>query len=389
MVRTFQDTHPWITFHADLSRIDFRVWMLIGEARSKCEHINGTPLHPETARRLYLIYLSKGAFATTSIEGNTLSEEQVLQRVEGTLKLPDSQEYLGVGVDNIVDACNLIADDVQQGRPLELTPARVRHFNRLVLQNLTLDEDTVPGECRRHSVVVGNYRGAPADDCEYLLEQLCSWLNGGDFATEDPALVFAYAVLKAVLAHIYIAWIHPFGDGNGRTARLIELQLLMQSGLISMPATHLLSNHYNQTRSRYYQELERASKTRDISDFVRYALEGFVDGLRNQLDVVRDQQIQVTWKNYVHERFRGKDTPARRRQKHVVLDMPMGPIKRAEIRSVSDRVRDEYASKTEKTLTRDLNELLRLGLVVREGGEVAANYDLIHAFLPPRVSDDV
>jgi len=388
MKRTYEETHPWITFHVDLSRIDYRVWMLIGEAQSKCEHINGTPLHPETAERLHRVYLSKGAFATTSIEGNTLSEEQVLERVEGRLKLPDSQEYLGVEVDNIVEACNLIARDVQQGRPLALTPERIRHFNRLVLQDLKLDDDTAPGECRQHSVVVGNYRGAPAEDCEYLLEQLCSWLNGDDFAAGDPILVFPFAVLKAVLAHLYIAWIHPFGDGNGRTARLIELQLLMQSGLVSMPASHLLSNHYNQTRSRYYQELDRASKTGDVAEFVRYALEGFVDGLRSQLEVVREQHLLVTWKNYVHELFRGKDTPARRRQKHVVLDMPMRSLGRAEIRRVSDRVRDEYAGKTEKTLTRDLNALSRLGLIVREGGGISANYDLIHAFLPPRVSTE-
>lgn len=56
-----------------------------------------------------------------------------------------------------------------------------------------------------------------------------------------------YAIFKAVVAHLYLAWIHPVGDGNGRTARLVEFQILLSSGVPS-PAAHLLSNHYNQTR---------------------------------------------------------------------------------------------------------------------------------------------
>src|SRR6266545_5306177 len=47
---------------------------------------------------------------------------------------------------------------------------------------LELEDHVVPGEIRHRSVVVGNYRGAPAQDCEYLIERLCDWLNGPDFA---------------------------------------------------------------------------------------------------------------------------------------------------------------------------------------------------------------
>ncbi len=51
-----------------------------------------------------------------------------------------------------------------------------------------------------------------------------------DFAAKaDHELI--YAIIKAVLAHVYIAWIHPFGNGNGRTARLIEFHLLMSGGM--------------------------------------------------------------------------------------------------------------------------------------------------------------
>ena len=107
-MRTFEQTHPWLTFRLDLRPVPHTLWMLVGEARSKCEHIAGVPLRPEDAQGLYEVYLTKGVHATTSIEGNTLSEDEVRKRVEGKLTLPKSREYLGREVDNVVGACREI-----------------------------------------------------------------------------------------------------------------------------------------------------------------------------------------------------------------------------------------------------------------------------------------
>lgn len=359
--------------------------MLLGEARSKCEHLAGVPLRPETAAELYRVFLAKGAFATTSIEGNTLSEEEVRLRLEGKLALPKSREYLGREVDNVIEACSEIFQDVVEGHPLELTPERIKHFNRLVLQGLEVDEDTVPGEFRHHRVGVGpSYLGAPAEDCEYLVARLCEWLNGDDWITDDDDMAFALVVTKAVLAHLYLAWIHPFGDGNGRTARLVEFQMLVQSGRVPMPAGHLLSNHYNLTRDRYYHQLQRASRSGgEIGPFLEYAVQGFVDGLREALALVREQQWDVAWENYVHSSFAGPTTPTHSRRKHLMLDMPWGPVARHDLRRVSPRVAEEYATKGDRTLSRDLNALEDMGLIRRRGRDYVANRSRILAFLPP------
>jgi Fic family protein len=384
--RHYEETHPWITFRADLSYLSSVMWMLLGEARSKCEHIAGVPLRPEVAGELYKVYLSKGAYATTSIEGNTLSEEEVRRRLDGLLKLPSSREYLGREVDNIIDACNQISRELQLGA-LELTPERIKYFNELVLRDLELEEGVVPGEYRTHSVGVMRYLGAPAEDIEFLVEQMCKWLNGPDFQRADDPFLFTFALIKAVLAHLYIAWIHPFGDGNGRTARLIEFQLLVQSGMAPLPAGHLLSNHYNLTRTKYYRELERASGSGgDIIPFVAYAIEGFVDGLREQLNYTRAQQLEVTWENHVHRQFRGKDTQARSRRKHLVLDMPREAVAQADLRHISVRVAEAYHGKTDKTVTRDLNALVEMGLMRKVGRRYEAARDSILAFLPPQAT---
>jgi Fic family protein len=342
-------------------------------------------LRPDTANEIHKIYLAKGAFATTSIEGNTLSEEEVRQRLEGKLKLPPSREYQGVEVDNVVKACQELLDELVKKHALPLTPERIKHFNKVVLMDLDHEDGVIPGEYRKHSVGVALYRGAPPEDIPYLVERLSEWLNGSNFAVNDEELKFSADIFRAILAHLYIAWIHPFGDGNGRTARLVEVQLLMQAGVPS-PACYLLSNHYNLTRDRYYRQLDRASRSQDgVMSFVEYAVQGFVDGLREQLKFIRKQQLEVTWENYVHSIFHGlRETGTNSRRKHLILDMGYREVSRAELRRASPRVAEEYAGKGEKTVTRDINALLALGLLARKGRAYRARRERILAFLPPR-----
>lgn len=382
--RAYQDSHPWITFKVDLRRLSHKTWLLLGEAESKCEHVAGVPLRPEVARKLHCVYLSKGVHGTTSIEGNTLSEADVLRRVTGDLPLPPSLEYLGREVDNILAACNEMISDLAEHRPMPLTRDRLEYFNSRVLDSLELDDGIVPGKIRNHSVGVLRYRGAPAEDCEYLVDRMCKWLN--ELCIDDQAMTFSVAILKAILAHLYIAWIHPFGDGNGRTARLIEVQLLLQAG-VPLPSAHLLSDFYNKTREAYYRELANTSKPPySVERFIHYAVQGFVDELRDQLGDIRDEQLRVTWENFVHEIFRDSDTPAKRRQKYIVLDLTnrTQPFPVNKLPELSPRVALGYAGKSGKTITRDVNELLQAKLVRRVRGGLVANTDIIRAFLPLR-----
>ena len=361
--------------------------MNLGEASSKCEHIAGVPLRPSVAQELHQLYLAKGVLGTTAIEGNTLTEEQVRQILDGKLQLPPSKEYLQQEIENVLRACNQIGTLLAASQPVPLTVAKLKEFNATVLDQLKVEPEVVPGQIRTHSVGVLRYRGAPAEDCEYLLQRLCDWLNGDDFnAPSSDAVV--YAIIKAVLAHLYLAWIHPFGDGNGRTARLVEFQLLITAGVPS-PAAHLMSNHYNHTRSEYYRQLDYASKSGgDILPFMEYAVQGFVDGLRGQLELVREQQWDVTWRNYVHEMFRDKIKASDTRQRHLALDLSAiaTPVPLAKITETTPRLAKTYATKSPKTLQRDLAELEKLGIVERTAEGIRAKREIILAFLPLRAN---
>ena len=384
---TYAKTHPWISFELNLDHADMGIWTLAGEAKAKCEQIAALPLKPAIADHLARIYVTRGVKGTTAIEGNTLTEDQVRDRIEGKLTLPPSQEYLGKEVDNILAALNAIAQAIRNQPEIILTPDLIKVFNKQVLNDLTLDEGVIPGEIPKFPVGVFHYRGAPREDCEYLLERLCDWLNSDHFLLpyygRDSKIVSA--IFKAVIAHLYIAWIHPFGDGNGRTARLIEFLILFSSGMPGI-AAHLLSNHYNATRSDYYKQLDHASKSGgDTLPFLRYALEGLVDGLEEQLKKIKYHQWTIAWHNFVHESFQAtKSTKTHKRRRDLVLALTLSPkpVPLNEIRDLSPKIAAEYKTLHIRTLMRDLNAVIQMDLVRQKPEGYEVKKEKILAFLP-------
>jgi Fic family protein len=232
--------------------------------------------------------------------------------------------------------------------------------------------------------VVGPYKAAPAEDCDYLLKRLCEWL-ARDFVASDPEWEMPFAILKAMMAHLYLVWIHPFGDGNGRTARLMELQILLAAGAPT-PTTHLLSNHYNLTRAEYYRQLHitTRSETGEPIAFVLYAVQGFVDGLRDQLWTIGDQQFADRWEQYIYERFGERRTKADHRRLQLALDLSKAeePVHQSRVRLLTPQLAEAYAG-TVRTVPRDLNELEQMGLIERTpDGFVRPRSFIIRAFLP-------
>jgi len=214
------------------------------------------------------------------------------------------------------------------------------------------------------------------------LERLCNWLNSEYFGP-PKGLEMVFGIVKAIIAHIYLAWIHPFGDGNGRTARLVEFQILITAGIAS-PAAHLLSNHYNLTRQEYYRQLEKTSQSGgELLSFIEYAVQGFVDGLRNQLIVIRQQQLDVAWRNFVHERFKEKNSVAMRcRDLALDLSLQPNPVPISKLAMITPRIAATYAKKTLRTLRSDVKKLIAMGLAEMTPSGLRAKREIISAFLP-------
>lgn len=392
--REYTRTHPWISFRHHLERADPVHWSLLGEAAARCDQVAQAILPPADAQAMHQLYLIKGVRATTAIEGNTLTEEQIKAQLEGRLELPRSRNYLKLEVANVLDAVSEIFTEIVSGQPPPLTAEWIARANRRLLGGLEehLEEGVVPGEVPTHSVGVGRYRGAPRGDCALLLHRLCTWLEGDDWPVrpdrrEDRT---ASAILRAIFAHLYIAWIHPYGDGNGRAARLAEFMMLARAGVPS-PCAHLLSNHYNLTRAEYYRQLDRSSRANsgrgDPLGFLLYSLQGFVDGLREQSRFIEGVQLKLAWEHFVYVEFRQIPASAamrRRRDVTLVLGRVEASIRKREIPDLTPDLARLYANKTDKTLTRDMNWLVKHGFLEKGDDGYRTKVEMMRAFRPAR-----
>jgi Fic family protein len=249
---------------------------------------------------------------------------------------------------------------------------------------LPLSEGVIPGSIRNYSVAIANYRGVPAEDCEYLLEKYCHWLN--DQFPLQGENKFAVCIVKAILTHVYFVWIHPYGDGNGRTARLIEFQILLSGGLPPV-AAHLLSNHYNATRTEYYRYLDMSSKSKEyLVSFIKYALQGLVDGLREEIDSIQKQQVEVHWINHIYNTFQGKKSSTDERKRDLLLELSKSHKNQfdfSEIRHLSPKIAEMYAGISDLTLKRDLLDLADMKLVIRLKNKYTCNYSILKIYRVP------
>lgn len=358
---------------------------LLGECDAFVQALTDIPLQPEDRERLLGVSLRKGAQATTAIEGNTLSEEDI-EKIQEGWSLPPSKEYLKTEVSNILDAFNTLLQEIVTENKIEIiTPNLIKKFHYLIGKDLGEHFDAIPGQFRVDRRYVGPYLAPEHRYVNELVEKLCVWIskefhyvNGQNFKT---------AVIQAIVTHVYIEWIHPFGDGNGRTGRLLEFYILLRAGLPSI-VSHILSNHYNLTRSEYYRQLDKARKNRNLTEFIQYALQGFRDGLKENLDIIQKGQFSIFWQHYIYETFADLKYTKKssfKRKRAVMLQMPINKRYTVdELLGISADVARRYATLKRATVLRDLRELQELNLLLKVGRTYIANTMVLSAMMPSK-----
>lgn len=355
--------------------------LVAGQCEAYVDAVNNTPILPHYYESLKQIALRKGAQATTAIEGNTLSDEEIRRIFEENAKMPPSREYQEIEVRNIYDAFNELLREVVDGeRESFVELDLLKRFHKMVGKDLGDHFAAIPGQLRTADVTVGPYRCPDYRDVPELLDRFCEWLKA-EFQFGEKKQSFLEIVQQAIVAHVYFEWIHPFGDGNGRTGRLIEFYILLRGGLPNL-SLHILSNHYNLTRTEYYRLLEKARRDNDLSEFIEYALVGFRDGLKNTLAVIQKSQFENTWRTLIFEKFdEVRDTmnePTFQRQRTLALNLPIDkPFTVLDIPNLSIQLARLYPDLSERTITRDIEKLVELNLVKKDGKNLKANTDSI------------
>jgi len=380
-----KNTLGHISFRFDWN-LDEKTSNLLGQCFAFVSSILNTPFRPDRHQELLLLSLNKGALATTAIEGNTMTEEELIQ-IQNGKDLAPSRKYLQQEVENILNAFNTILNElVREKSPAVITPELIRRFHNMVGENIGMAFGGNPGQFRRRNVIVGNvYRPPSFEKVEGLMKKLCGWLLHDFHYTRDQN--FDEAVLEAIVVHVYIAWIHPFLDGNGRTARLLEFYLLLRAGVPSI-ASHILSNHYNDTRSEYYRQLQHASETGELNSFIQYALLGFRDGLEKIIELIHKEQTELTWKNYVRdftEKMQADKVSPKtaRRIRQLAYYIPADRLYSIdEIKLLNIKIAEEYIGLSPITFRRDLEFMVKEKLLIAEKNKYRSNYELLRSLFP-------
>ena len=202
----------------------------------------------------------KSIYSTLSIEGNTLSLEQVSAVIDKQPVLGPQKEILEVT--NAVSAYDRLA----AWDCCSLDHLLAAHG--LMMQGLT------PETGRFRSRGVGIQKGAqvthiapPAERVPGLMYELFDHLRN----SQDHMLI------RSSVVHYEIEFIHPFSDGNGRMGRLWQTAMLMQlSPLFEyVPVESVIKSR----QADYYQVLEACDNVGESSDFVAFMLTALIDAL--------------------------------------------------------------------------------------------------------------
>jgi Fic family protein len=371
--------------------INSSIARLLGECVAYINAIIESPIIPKYRTELLKVSLIKGAQASTAIEGNTLSVEHIIKLREGSESLPPSKVYLQKEVDNVIDAMNFIMKKLVDKNEIDIiTPDLIAHFHKYLGRGIGEAFNATPGEYRSSNVIVSSYRPPSAGKVISLVENLCKWLKSEfGFPNNDD---IGDAIIQAVVTHLYIAWIHPFSDGNGRTARLLEFYILMRIGVPNI-ASHVLSNHYNETRTMYYRQIEIATKNKDITGFLYYALEGYRDGLADVLGTVQQSQLHVFWRSFIFDTFNefiknssgSLNTTMLRRRELILLWDFNEAIETTKVEKSNPDIHLLYLDFSNKTLHRDIEWLVGQGLLRKEEKGYVLNKEILRTHMARRV----
>lgn len=211
----------------------------------------------------------------------------------------------------------------------------------------------------------------PPGEVEPLMEELCRFIN-----EEDP---FIHPIIKASILHFLIGYVHPFGDGNGRTARALFYWFLLKKGY-ALVRNLSISRVILESRTQYDKAFLKTERDEnDLNHFLHYAIKNLrvaFERLTRYRDRKREERQRASSMAYaLLERGLNK------RQADLMGFLPY--------RDTASVTLKEYAEKNDvvrQTASKDLGELVRFGLLAMDRSGKPYRYALadrgaIDAFL--------
>ncbi len=323
-------------------------------AKSAMLALTQIPYQRSWADELQKVQLKREVAGTSRIEGAEFTEKELDAAMRETPEQLEtrSQKQAAAAVLTYRWIAQLPAD-----RPVDL--ALICDVHRRMVSNCD-DDHCAPGQLRSRdqNVTFGapRHRGCEGGDpCRATLESLVEAVRTS-YRGHDP-------LLQALALHYHFAAMHPFLDGNGRTARALEAIMLRRTGLRDTLFI-AMSNYYYEQKTGYLTALnDTRAGDHDLTVFFKFALKGVESQCRRLFGEIRLQVMKALFRNTMTDLFGRLKSPRKRALsgRHVQLLNLLLEEEEMHLTAVTERTRHCYSvSNPQKALIRDLNYLIGL-----------------------------
>ena len=231
-------------------------------------NLHASDIIPSEEKQRYLISsLMEEAIASSQLEGAATTRKIAKEMLENNRKPRNLSEQMIV---NNYDVMQWIVEN----KKTSINSDTVLQIHRIITNN-TLGDKQEEGafrttdDVRIIDVQTGYilHTPPPQEDLENLMDELCKFVND-----ENKEGFFLHPISKAIVIHFLIGFIHPFVDGNGRTARALFYWYLIKKGywLIEYMSVSRIILGSKAQYSRAYQHTEKDNN--DLTYFILYNL---------------------------------------------------------------------------------------------------------------------
>lgn len=343
-------------------RITNKILANIGQIEAGKEVIESAPLIPAFEKQFQTDAVVRTVHHGTHIEGNDLSLTETKKVLEGEYiiaRTRDIQEVINYR--NVVELLGELRHARGGYEPQMLKDIQAASVFKIV------PEEKI-GTFRTSQVVIKNEATGeviltpPAyTEVPKLIDDFFAWLNSEESHDGHP-------VIKAGIAHYILVAIHPFIEGNGRTARAFASLVLMRENY-DIKRFYALEEHFDQDPESYYHafaEVDKLSPSipeRDLTVWLEY----FTKVVAIELGKIKDAIKRISIDTRLRVKMGEQITLTEREMRLVEYLTVQGWGGMKELRSVLPMV-------SEDTILRDLKDLLEKGIIKKQGSTKAARY---------------
>ncbi|MEH6682307.1 MAG: Fic family protein [Sediminicola sp.] len=354
----------WPNFRYDIIGIEDMLFQFAERTGRISGFLEGLPKEMQTEAMINIMVYE--AIKTSEIEGEYLSRKDVVSSIRRNLNLHADLPIIN---DKRVEGISELMIAVRNTFSEPLNEETLFSWHTMLMKG---SKGIEAGVWRTHqepmqivSDAMGkekiHYEAPPSAKVEMEMTNFIQWFNA---TAPDGYNPIKQPIIRAAIAHLYFESIHPFEDGNGRIGRAISEKALSQN--IQRPILLSLSKSIEQHKNHYYDTLQLAQRSNEITPWITYFVKTVLDA-----QIQAEEEIEFTLKKTKF--FDVNLTALNERQLKVIKRMLEEGPKGFE-GGMNARKYVGIVGTSKATATRDLQDLVEKNILVPVGAGRSARY---------------